>query len=53
LIAWLFAHPAKIIPVVGTTKLERLLQAKEAFDIKLDREDWFMLYAASLGEDVP
>ena len=53
LIAWLCAHPAKIIPVVGTTKLERLLQAKEAFNIKLNREDWFDLYTASLGEDVP
>jgi predicted oxidoreductase len=53
LIAWLYAHPAKIIPVVGTTKLERLLQAKEAFDIQLEREDWFALYTASAGEDVP
>jgi len=53
LIAWLFAHPAKIIPVVGTTKLVRLLQAKEAFNIKLEREEWFSLYSASLGEDVP
>ena len=53
LIAWLYTHPAKIIPVVGTTKLERLLQAKEAFDIKLEREDWFALYTASAGEDVP
>ncbi len=53
LIAWLYAHPSKIIPVVGTTKLERLLQAKDAFYIQLSREDWFDLYAASLGEDVP
>jgi predicted oxidoreductase len=53
LIAWLYAHPAKIIPVVGTTKLERLLQAKEAFNIELNREDWFDLYTASSGEDVP
>jgi predicted oxidoreductase len=53
LIAWLYTHPAKIIPVVGTTKLERLLQAKEALTIKLSREDWFALYTASAGEDVP
>lgn len=53
LIAWLYAHPAKIIPVVGTTKLERLLQAKDAFSIQLNKEDWFDLYSASLGEDVP
>lgn len=53
LIAWLCTHPANIIPVVGTTKLERLLQAKEAFNIKLSREDWFDLYTSSLGEEIP
>ncbi len=38
---------------MGTTKVERLLQAKEARKIELEREDWFKLYTASLGEDVP
>ena len=52
LIAFLLAHPSGIIPVVGTTKIERLLQAKEASNINLEREDWFKLYIASLGEDV-
>ncbi|HEX3023766.1 MAG TPA: aldo/keto reductase [Chitinophagaceae bacterium] len=52
LVAWLLAHPSKIIPVVGTTKVERLLQAKEANKIILEREDWFKLWVASTGEDV-
>lgn len=52
LIAFLLAHPSGIIPVLGTTKIERLLQAKEANNILLKREDWFKLYIASLGEDV-
>jgi len=52
LIAFLLAHPSKIVPVVGTTKIERLLQAKEASNVNLEREDWFKLYIASLGEDV-
>lgn len=52
LVAWLLAHPSKIIPVVGTTKVERLLQAKEANKIVLEREDWFKLWVASTGEDV-
>lgn len=52
LIAFLLSHPSKIVPVVGTTKIERLLQAKEASNINLEREDWFKLYIASLGEDV-
>jgi predicted oxidoreductase len=53
LVAWLLMHPSHILPVVGTTKLERLLQVKEASTITLTKEEWFQLYAASLGEDIP
>ncbi len=53
LVAFLLAHPSQIVPVLGTTKIERLLQAKEANNITLNREDWFKLYTASTGEDVP
>jgi predicted oxidoreductase len=38
--------------VIGTTKIERLLQAKVAASIRLEREDWFKMLAASVGEDV-
>lgn len=52
LIAYLLKHPSGIIPVLGTTKIERLNQAREAKDIVLSREDWFTLHIASTGEDV-
>ena len=52
LLAWLHTHPSGIISVIGTTKMERLLQAKVAASIRLQREDWFKLLAASTGEDV-
>ncbi len=52
LIAWLLSHPSGILPVVGTTKIERLVQARQAGDITLSLEDWFALYTASTGEDV-
>ncbi|HXL57184.1 MAG TPA: aldo/keto reductase [Chitinophagaceae bacterium] len=52
LIAFLLAHPSGIIPILDTTKIECLLQAKEAANIMLEREDWFKLYVASTGEDV-
>jgi predicted oxidoreductase len=51
-IAYLLKHPSGIIPVLGTTKVERLQQAREAVNINLSREDWFKLYIASTGEDV-
>lgn len=52
LIAFLLLHPAQILPVVGSTKIERLVQATNAAEINLNSEDWFKLYAASIGEDV-
>lgn len=52
LIAWLNTHPAGILPVIGTTKAERLEQAKKAASIKLTREDWFLLMKAAMSEDV-
>jgi predicted oxidoreductase len=52
LISFLLAHPAGIIPVMGTTKIDRLIQAKAASDIQLSREDWYRLYLASNGEEL-
>lgn len=52
LLAWLHKHPSGILPVIGTTKIERLIQAKNAAGIILEREDWFKLFIASTGEDV-
>lgn len=52
LLAWLYVHPAGILPVIGTTKIERLIQAKNASAIRFEREDWFKLWTASTGEEV-
>jgi predicted oxidoreductase len=53
LIAWLLRHPSGIIPVLGTSKLERIKTAFDAQKIVLSREDWFSLWSASTGVDVP
>lgn len=52
LLAWLHTHPSGILSVIGTTRIERLLQAKVATSIRLEREDWFKLLIASTGEDI-
>jgi len=52
LLAFLYAHPAGIIPVIGTTKFERIEEAKRAIDIKLSREDFYKLWSASTGKEV-
>jgi len=52
LFAWLMRHPAGIISVTGTSKLERVQAALEATEIKLTHEEWYQLWTASTGEKV-
>ena len=52
LLAWLLKHPSKIKPVLGTAKHERIKLALEATRINLLREDWFVLWRASTGDEV-
>ncbi len=52
-LAWILRHPARIVPVVGSGKLERVRSAAAACDLHLSREQWFALWAASAGHEVP
>ena len=51
--SWLFKHPAKIIPVAGSGRLERLQAATEALNIEMSLEQWYEIYNASEGIDLP
>jgi predicted oxidoreductase len=53
LLAFLFKHPSGIIPVIGSTKIERLKTAYAAAKINIQREEWFMLWRASKGHEIP
>jgi len=52
LLAFLYAHPSQIVPVIGTTKFERIQEAAKAMEIELTREDFYKLWAASTGKEV-
>ncbi|NVK33272.1 MAG: aldo/keto reductase [Rhodobacteraceae bacterium] len=52
-VAFLLAHPANILPVLGTNNLERIARISDALKVNLDRETWFALYQAGLGHEVP
>lgn len=52
LLAFLYAHPSNIVPVIGTTKFERIAEAKKVKDIELKREDFYKLWSASTGKEV-
>lgn len=51
-VAWLLAHPAKILPVMGTNNISRIKGLPDALKVKMDRETWFKLYEAALGHEV-
>ncbi|MCA9866649.1 MAG: aldo/keto reductase [Anaerolineae bacterium] len=52
-LAWLLRHPARVLPVMGTGKIERLREAVMAESIALDRQQWFIIWEASAGREVP
>lgn len=52
LLAFIYLHPARIIPVMGTTKIERLIESKQAMDIQLTRTEFYQLWTASTGVEV-
>jgi len=51
-VAFLLAHPAGILPVLGTNNLSRIAMISDALKVRLDRQDWFELYEAALGREV-
>lgn len=51
-VAWILAHPAKIMPVMGTNNINRIKALSDALRVKMDRVTWFKLYTAALGREV-
>ena len=51
-IAWLLAHPANILPVLGTNSLPRIKTISQALNVEMDRQTWFELYTLARGKEV-
>ncbi len=51
-VAWLLAHPAGILPVLGTNNLDRIKNIGDAAKVKIDRQTWFEIYTAARGSEV-
>jgi predicted oxidoreductase len=51
--AWLLAHPARIVPILGSTRIDRLRDAVGAVGLALERQQWFALWEAVHGHPVP
>lgn len=49
--AWIMYHPVGAMPLVGSSKLDRLDLAIRALDVKLEHNEWYQIYVAS-GQQV-
>jgi predicted oxidoreductase len=52
-LAWLMRHPAKIIPLVGSANPKNILEMAKADEVEVAREDWYRIYVAARGEEMP
>jgi predicted oxidoreductase len=52
-LAWILAHPCRVVPVLGTTNPGRVASAASAAMLKMSREQWFTIWKAAAGSDVP
>ncbi|KAJ3173971.1 hypothetical protein HK101_010975 [Irineochytrium annulatum] len=51
--AWILQHPSKPVPVIGTNSTERIEVAAKALKLKLSHEQWFGIWEATAGSEVP
>jgi predicted oxidoreductase len=51
--SWIMAHPAAIVPIVGSQQAVRIQEASDAFKIRWTRADWYTVLVASRGERLP
>jgi predicted oxidoreductase len=51
--AWIMAHPAGIIPIVGTQNPARIAESADAYKVRFTRAEWYAILVASLGENLP
>ncbi len=52
-LAFVLAHPAAPVPIIGTQNTDRIRDAATAVDIHLDRSDVYAILQASEGQPLP
>ncbi len=51
--SWLLKHPAGIIPVTGSGRIDRIRLAAAATALEMNMEQWYSIYNASRGQELP
>jgi predicted oxidoreductase len=51
--AWLMAHPAGIVPIIGSQQAERIAEGTAALTMRWTRTDWYAVLVAARGVGLP
>lgn len=51
--SWLMAHPAGIVPIIGSQQAERIAEGASALSVQWTRTDWYAVLVAARGERLP
>jgi len=51
--AWVMAHPARAIPIVGTQNVSRIAEIADVYKVQWTRARWYDVLVAARGERLP
>lgn len=51
--AWIMAHPAGIVPIIGSQNAARIAEAMQSLQVRWTRQDWYAVLVAARGERLP
>ena len=51
--SWLMAHPAGIVPIIGSQQAERIAEGAQALKVRWTRQDWYNVLVAARGVPLP
>ena len=51
--AWILRHPSRPLPITGSGRIEALREAVAALGVEVCAEDWYRVWQASMGQELP
>ncbi|MDE2410279.1 MAG: aldo/keto reductase [Sphingomonadales bacterium] len=51
--SWLMAHPAGIVPIIGSQQAGRIEEGMKALQVRWTRQEWYAVLVAARGEPLP
>ncbi|MGZ8469882.1 MAG: aldo/keto reductase [Gemmatirosa sp.] len=51
--AWILRHPSRPVPITGSRRIAALREAVDALELALTAEEWYAVWQAGAGHEVP